>query len=196
MRAASPSPARRAAIACGPRRDPPRGANATARAQVSKINMRSCGDKPAWFTNKVPGGFLPVMELDGKLVTESLVIMQTLDQQFAQGPQMVPPPGDPMRERANTLLGLERDLFSAWCSLTFQPGKGIFDGNERNFLETLRKVDDALKETDGPWFLGGDAPSLVDLQYISHVERMLASLLYWKGLPLRATVKVIARGCL
>ena len=36
-------------------------------------------------------------------------------------------------------------------------------------------------------FLGGEAPSLVDLQYISHVERMLASLLYWKGLPLRAT---------
>ena len=29
--------------------------------KVSKINMRSYGDKPAWFTNLVPGGFLPVM---------------------------------------------------------------------------------------------------------------------------------------
>ena len=39
--------------------------------------------------------------------------------------------------------------------------------SERAFLETLREVDDALLATDGPWFLGGEAPSLVDLQYVS-----------------------------
>ena len=31
------------------------------------------------------------------------------------------------------------------------------------------------------------APSVVDLQFITHVERMLASLLYWKNLKLRGT---------
>ena len=51
-------------------------------------------------------------------------------------------------------------------------------------------MDEALGETEGPWFLGGEAPSLVDLQYVSHVERMLASLLYWKALPLRGTGKL------
>ena len=50
---------------------------------------------------------------------------------------------------------------------------------------TLETVDKALGETSGPWFLGGDAPSLVDLQYVSHVERMVASLLFWKGLKIR-----------
>jgi len=99
----------------------------------------------------------------------------------------VPPPGTPERERAQKLLGLERELFRWWCQLTFQPGKGLMDSHEKGVLQTLEKVDEALGETDGPWFLGGEAPSLVDLQYISHVERMLASLLYWKGLPLRAT---------
>ena len=155
--------------------------------KVSKINMRSYGDKPAWFTNKVPGGFLPVIELDGDLVTESLVIMQTLDQTFPQGPPMVPPAGSKDRDSAQRLLQLERQLFGAWCSLTFQPGKGLLDSNERNFVSTLKKVDEALLATPGPWFLGGDAPSLVDLQYISHVERMIASVLYWKNLKLRGT---------
>jgi glutathione S-transferase len=155
--------------------------------KVTKINMRSYGDKPASFTNKVPGGFLPALELDGKMMTESLVVMQVLDSTFQQGPAMVPPAGTPERDRAQVLLQLERELFSAWCSLTFQPGKGIFDSNERKFVDTLRKVDDALLATPGPWFLGGDAPSLVDLQYISHVERMVASVLYWKNLKLRGT---------
>jgi len=155
--------------------------------KVSKINMRSYGDKPAWFMQLVRGGFLPVIELDGEVITESLVIMQTLDAAFPDGPPMVPPPGSPMRQEAQQLLGLERQLFGAWCSLTFQPGKGLFDANEKGFLQTLREVDDALSATEGPWFLGGEAPSLVDLQYISHVERMLASVLYWKGLRLRDT---------
>ena len=154
--------------------------------EVKKINMRSYGDKPAWFLNKVPGGLLPVMELDGQLITESLVLMQALDQAYPdQGPRMVPPEGTDERKRAQELLGLERQLFSHWCALTFQPGKGIFDANEKRLLMTLETVDKALGETSGPWFLGGDAPSLVDLQYVSHVERMVASLLFWKGLKIR-----------
>ena len=154
--------------------------------KVSKINMRSYGEKPNWYTSMVPGGLLPVIELDGKVVTESLVIMQLLDATFPDGPPMVPEGGEE-RKAANALLNLERQLFSAWCRLTFSPGKGLFDAHERGFLETLREVDDALLATDGPWFLGGESPSLVDLQYISHVERMIASVLYWKGLKLRGT---------
>ena len=64
------------------------------------------------------------------------------------------------------------------------------DRNERVFMGTLQRVDDALGETDGPWFLEGyDHPTLVDLQYVSHVERMLASVLYWKGIQLRGTAQ-------
>jgi len=152
--------------------------------KVSKINMRSYGDKPSWFTSKVAGGLLPVIELDGKVITESLKIMQILDQAFPQGPPMLP--GDESGfDKVNELLTLERRLFGAWCSLTFRPG--LMGSNEQQFLDVMRKVDDALLATPGPWFLGGDAPSLVDMQYISHVERMIASVLYWKGLKLRGT---------
>ena len=154
--------------------------------RIEKINMRSYGDKPREFLAKVPGGILPAIELDGQLMTESLVIMQTIDEVFSSyGPQMVPPAGTPERERASELLRLERELFARWCELTFRPGKGMLDSAEKGLLQTLRAVDAALGASDGPWFLGGAEPSLVDLQYVSHVERLLASVLYWKGLRLR-----------
>uniref|UniRef100_A0A7S4DCY0 GST C-terminal domain-containing protein n=1 Tax=Heterosigma akashiwo TaxID=2829 RepID=A0A7S4DCY0_HETAK len=49
----------------------------------------------------------------------------------------------------------------------------------------MKEVDEALGSTEGPWFLGGDSPSLVDLAYVTHIERMVASLLYWKGFQIR-----------
>ena len=43
-----------------------------------------------------------------------------------------------------------------------------------------------LKSTKGPWFFDdGDYPTSIDFLYVSHVERMLASCAYWKGLNLR-----------
>jgi len=156
--------------------------------RLEKINMRSYGDKPGWFLDKVPNGLLPAIEIDGNFMTDSLPIMQVLDATFAEPGtlMMVPPPG-PERDRASQLLSLERELFGAWCQLTFQPGRGLMDRNERAFLSTLQRVEDALGETSGPWLLEGDHPTLVDLQYISHLERMLASTLYWKGMQLRGT---------
>jgi glutathione S-transferase len=47
--------------------------------RMEKINMRSYGDKPAHFLDKVPGGLLPVIELDGRVITESSDIMFLLD---------------------------------------------------------------------------------------------------------------------
>ena len=37
--------------------------------KVEKVPMRSYGDKPKWFLDKVPSGLLPVIELDGKMIT-------------------------------------------------------------------------------------------------------------------------------
>jgi len=148
--------------------------------RVELINMRSYGDKPDEFLAKVPGGLLPALELDGQLYTESLVIMQLIEQAFPDAPAMLPADPEGL-DRANALLRLERELFRDWCGLCFRPGLGA----KSAFEACMDQVDAALGETEGPWFLGGDRPSLVDLQYVSHVERMCASLPYWKGLALR-----------
>ena len=145
--------------------------------------MRSYGEKPAWFLKKVPSGLLPVVELDGELITESLVIMQILEQTFPE--RCMLPEEDP--GRANSLLA-QRKLFSDWCGLLLPPRHAWSVRWRRG--ETVRGNygrDAALGELPGPWFLGGNFPSIVDLQYVSHVERMNASCLYWKGMQLRGT---------
>lgn len=46
---------------------------------VEKIAMRCYGDKPQSFLSKVRSGLLPVIEIDGRIITESAEIMETLD---------------------------------------------------------------------------------------------------------------------
>jgi glutathione S-transferase len=48
--------------------------------KIDLVPMRSYGDKPRSFLQKVPSGLLPAIEVDGKIVTESQVIMELLDQ--------------------------------------------------------------------------------------------------------------------
>ena len=56
-------------------------------------------------------------------VTESLVIMQLIEAEFPEAPPMLPPAG-PLRQRAEALLRLERQLFGAWCDLVFRGSGG------------------------------------------------------------------------
>jgi glutathione S-transferase len=151
--------------------------------KVQKINMRSYGDKPAEFLRRVPNGLLPAIELDGVLQTDSLPIMMNLERTFSGGshPQMWPSPGTKDDSRAQQLMRLERDLFARWCNLVFRPSLG--GGSRKVFEEGLDLVDKELAATKGPWFL--DQLSIVDLTYVSHIERMAASVPYWSGFLLR-----------
>ncbi|GAX18073.1 glutathione S-transferase [Fistulifera solaris] len=178
--------------------------------QISLVNMRSYGDKPTSFLQKVPGGLLPAMEVNGKIITESQVIMELLDQWFPpeEGYRPMMPSTEEGMARYKRLARLERDLFSWWCTLVFRPegpalsgGSNPFAGllggatnNKKNgmsssmqgFLDCLRIVDQELSSTKGPWFFDEhDYPTMIDFVFVSHVERMLASCAYWKGLNLR-----------
>merc|ERR1719296_746771 len=106
------------------------------------------------------------------------------------------------KARYQQLANLERELFGWWCELIFRPeGPKIggmmatltggaadsMSGAMKGFLECLSRVDAALAATAGPWFFADtDHPTMMDFIYVSHVERMLASCAYWKGLDLRA----------
>ncbi|CAM9851444.1 unnamed protein product, partial [Sphacelaria rigidula] len=68
--------------------------------RVEKINMRSYGEKPAWYLAEVPSGLLPAIKLDGQLMTESLAIMQTLEAVFAGSRPMLPDRDSPEFEEA------------------------------------------------------------------------------------------------
>lgn len=145
---------------------------------------RSYGDKPAEFLRMVPNGLLPAIVLDGVQQTDSLPIMLNLERTFTgpAHPPMLPPAGSAKLQRAERLLRLERQLFASWCQLVFRPQRG--GSSSRNAFEgDLDEVDRELQATPGPWFL--EEFSLVDLTYVSHLERMCASVAYWSGFKIR-----------
>lgn len=80
-------------------------------------------------------------------------------------------------------MRLERESFSAWCGLVFRPSFGT--SSLKYFEDVLDAVDSELNFTSGPWFLS--YLSIVDLTYISHIERMCASVAYWSNLKLRGS---------
>jgi len=178
--------------------------------KIGLVPMRSYGDKPREFLQKVPNGLLPAIEVEdgngnSQVITESQVIMELLDQWHptsAGYKPMLPEETDAAgTSRVQQLARLERELFSWWCTLLFRPegprmggnmfdmlkgnGGGKMSGAMSGFLDCMKKVDAELTSTPGPWFFDKDHPTMIDFIYVSHVERMLASCAYWKGLNLR-----------
>jgi len=166
--------------------------------KIAHINMRSYGPKPQWFLDKVPNGLLPAVELDGRLYTDSIPIMKLLDAEFADfKPDMVPRGKSAETEQ---LYRLERALFGAWCEYLFYPPalvpnplEGLFGGQRdkrrERYESLLDRLDEALGEAHGrtgrPFLLGTEHPTFIDLQFVTHVERMEASVVYWKGIKMR-----------
>jgi len=148
---------------------------------VEKINMRCYGDKPKTFLSKVPSGMLPVVVIDGKLMTESSVIQEELEKTFANK-SMLPKKGTAEFDQAQKLLRLERKLFSNWMS--WLTGNWNDDASRATFCETLDEVEMSLSMTpESPYFLNSGF-SLVDIKFAPFLERMAASLLYYKGLKI------------
>ena len=54
----------------------------------------------------------------------------------------------------------------------------------------LQLVDTELSATDGPYFLGSDI-SIVDVMFTPFLERMAASLPYYKGITIIKTTTII-----
>lgn len=154
--------------------------------EIEKVPMRSYGDKPQEFLNLVPRGLLPAMELDGKMMTESLDIMFTIERAFPNPDKPMFPMSGELRDRAAGLLNLERELFGAWCSYLFRPEMPFIGGSEADFTDALQRVDSELgANTESAFFLPNPHPTIVDMQYVYHVERAVASAMYYKGYDIR-----------
>ena len=156
--------------------------------KIQKVTMRCYGPKEPWFLKKVPSGMLPALELNGELITESDVILLALEQQFG-------PLGSAMTDSDSLeLRHLERLLFRAWCIWLCSPGLNLRQQNQakEQFRAVAKRFEQELNTTPGPW-LRGDQPETVDLLFVPYVERMNASLAYYKGYRLRRTHPSIDR---
>ncbi len=147
--------------------------------RIEKVTMFCYGEKESWYKRKVPSGMLPAIELDGRIIKESDDILLALEKVFG-------PLNQGMEDRTVLpLRQLERLLFRAWCgwlctrAISFQQEQR----NREQFIEVVAKVEDALGRTPGPYFLSDFGT--VDVIFTPYVERMNASLYYYKGYSLR-----------
>ena len=147
--------------------------------RIQKVTMFCYGKKESWYKRKVPSGMLPAVELDGQIITESDDILIALEKVFGLlylGMQ---------DRRVLPLRQLERVLFRAWCSWLCY--RAIFPGQEKKnrqqFIEAVVLVEEALAATPGAYFL--EEFSTADIIFNPYVERMNASLYYYKGYSLR-----------
>lgn len=147
--------------------------------RIEKVTMFCYGEKEAWYKRKVPSGMLPALELDGQLITESDDILLALEQAFGplhRGMQ------DPV---VLSLRQLERQLFRAWCMWLCYPSRSAREEQRSRdqFTSVVIQVEKALASTPGAYFL--EDFSTADVVFTPYVERMNASLYYYKGYSLR-----------
>ena len=147
--------------------------------RIEKVTMFCYGTKERWYKQIVPSGMLPAIELDGRIITESDDILIALEKvygilYYGMTDSIVIP-----------LRQLERLLFRAWCTWLCYPARlpGAQKRNREQFTGVVAMVEEALAKTPSPYFL--DDFSTADVIFTPYVERMNASLYYYKGYSLR-----------
>jgi glutathione S-transferase len=155
--------------------------------RVRKVTMVCYGEKEGWYRRLVPSGMLPALEIDGQLITESDRILEALEASFGSlGAGMHDSAVLPLRR-------LERELFRAWCEWLCYPHPPSSDARARDRFQQLAGVmETALEQRPGA-FLLGDQPGTADLVFVPYLERMNASLAYYKGFLLRQEHPAIDR---
>lgn len=146
--------------------------------RIEKVTMFCYGEKERWYKRIVPSGMLPAVELDDRIITESDDILIALEKVYG-------PLGLGMQDAAVIpLRQLERLLFRAWCTWLCYPSPQRQDQRHRDqFIDVVAKVEAALSQTPGSYFLADFGTA--DVIFTPYVERMNASLYYYKGYSLR-----------
>ena len=147
--------------------------------RIEKVTMFCYGEKESWYKRKVPSGMLPALELDGRIITESDDILIALEQAFGSlGLGMKDPQVFRLRQ-------LERLLFRAWCNWLCRPSNSAAaeQSNRQQFREAVAIIEAELGKTPGAYFL--EQFGTADVIFTPYVERMNASLYYYKGYSLR-----------
>lgn len=149
--------------------------------RIQKITMFCYGEKEEWYKKIIRSGMLPALELDGRLITESDDILYALEATF--GPLVN---GEGLDDPAVfELRQLERALFSSWCGWLCQPHRSARseEDSQRAFVQVAQHVEAKLKATPGPYFL--ERCGTADVIFTPYIERMAASLVYYKGFDMK-----------
>ncbi len=154
--------------------------------RIKKVTMRCYGDKESWYLRKVPSGMLPAIEVENHIVTESDEILFVLEEIYG-------PLGQSLNDK-NVLeyRRLERELFSSWCNWLCRNSLfKVQEEQKKEYFKSVAKIFEEELQKNASGYLSpissenGDKPGSADVIFIPYVERMNASLAYYKGYSIR-----------
>ena len=156
--------------------------------KVKKINMFCYGQKERWFLNKVRSGKLPAIEFKGRITTESDDIIAFLENEFGPLGSFI---------TSSNLIEtrkLEREIFRSWCDWLCRESFNFIDNSlrKKRFKESIFKFDEILSRSETGFIdpslseSGEIEPGIGDIIFIPYMERMNASLIYYKGFNIRS----------
>ncbi|XP_070566434.1 glutathione S-transferase omega-1-like [Ptychodera flava] len=134
--------------------------------EVVNCNLQK---KPEWLLERNPKGQVPVLEHDGKILYESMIVNDYLDQVFPGEKTLNP--SDPFRKAKDGIL---LDFFSYQIGRNFH--KVVTShGKEEEAIEAvmigIKKMEEQLQKR-GTDFFGGKEPGMVDYNLWPWFERL------------------------
>ncbi|MBO8233473.1 glutathione S-transferase domain-containing protein [Prochlorococcus marinus XMU1419] len=159
--------------------------------RVKKINMFCYGQKESWFLDKVRSGKLPAIEFKGQVITESDDIIAFLENEFGALGSFI------TSSHLIKIRELEREIFRSWCNWLCRESFNFIDNSlrKKRFRESISKFDEILSRSKSGFIdpsvsnTSDIEPGVGDIIFIPYMERMNASLIYYKGFNLRSNYR-------
>ncbi|ODN04195.1 Pyrimidodiazepine synthase [Orchesella cincta] len=130
-------------------------------------------DKPEWMFERNPEGKVPILETnDGKVLYESLIISDYLDEIYAQRPLQSK---DPYKKALDRIL-VERfsGVISIFYKILFSIRDGQLDATKEhieNFVKALKPFEEELTKR-GSLYFAGEQPGMLDYMIWPWIERI------------------------
>lgn len=124
---------------------------------------------PDWYYKISPTGRAPLLRRGENVIWESNVINEFLEDAYPDRPLL---PTDPV-ECAHARIWIQycnSDFQPAFCGLVFELDESKHEDIRTALRQSLKVIDDALAEHDGPYWLG-DNVSLIDITYYPFFEQ-------------------------
>ena len=155
--------------------------------KIKKINMFCYGKKENWYLNKVKSGKLPAIELKGEIVTESDFIISFLEKEYGVLGSSI------FSKKLEKVRKIEREIFRDWCDWLCRENIFFIKSSikQTKLKQSLKKLEDLLDNSSTGFLdpLKEDnseiKPGTGDIIFIPYLERLNASLCYYKGFSLR-----------
>ena len=152
---------------------------------IKKVNMNCYGKKEDWYLQKVPSGKLPAIEFKGEIIKESDHIIYFLEEKFGVlGTSLLSSALEEPRR-------VERNIFKEWCEwLCRDHFYRDSDIRKKKFIESISKLEGLLSNSKHGFIdpsneYSDKKPGTGDIIFIPFLERINASLCYYKGFSLR-----------